>query len=261
MAVARLPVVLDDDVRVRLEDGDELLGGRHLLAVEHAALRLVEHPVHPRQKRAKLRREGFEDDDPGGSLDDASGVVPDYPRYAEQVAVLRHHVLATAMKLDHVGAPPCSASVIGEECAHRRLVLSDSVHQPRRDADAVPQQARIGRLMDGRIHDRRVAPDRAPPLDALLLRETDQDPVDRFPRLGPDPLHVGLEALVTRPVPEAQPHEGSEGRGILKVELQLPVAQAVDLLQQGDPQHLVPSAPISGRASRILAAICSSRVC
>jgi hypothetical protein len=40
VAVQRFASVLDDDVRMRLEDGDQLLGGRHRLSAEHATLRL-----------------------------------------------------------------------------------------------------------------------------------------------------------------------------------------------------------------------------
>ncbi len=117
------------------------------------------------------------------------------------------------------------------------------MHQPRRDPYAIPQQARIGRLVDGRVHHRRVAADRATLLDALVPCETDQDPVDRFPRLGLHPFHVGLQRLVTRSLFESKAHEGAEGDGILEVKLQLAIAQTVDLLEQRDPQHLVAAQP------------------
>ena len=37
--------------------------------------------------------------------------------------------------------------------------------------------------------------------------------------------------------------EGPEGRRVLEVELQLPVAETVDLLEQRDPQHLMATEP------------------
>ena len=64
--------------------------------------------------------------------------------------------------------------------------------------------------MDGRIHDGRVSADRATPLDPFLLGETDQDPMDCFPRFGPDPFHVGLQRLMARLFFEAEPYEGAK---------------------------------------------------
>ena len=84
-------------------------------------------------------------------------------------------------------------------------------------------------------HDGRIAANGATSLDPFLLGETDQDPVDRFPRLRLDPLHVGLQGLMARSLLEAKSHEGAEGVRVLQMELQLAVAQAMDLLEQRDP--------------------------
>ncbi|GEM_PF-5348582 len=63
--------------------------------------------------------------------------------------------------------------------------------------------------------------------------------MDRLPRRGLDPLHVVLKRLEARPLVEAEPHEAAEGGRVLEMELELPETEAMDLLQQSDPENLV----------------------
>ena len=93
--------------------------------------------------------------------------------------------------------------------------------------------------MDSGIYDGRITANRATPLDPFLLSEMDQDPMDRFPRFGPDPFHVRLQRLMARLFFEPESHEGAERIRVLQVEFQLAVAQAVNLLEQRGPQNLI----------------------
>jgi hypothetical protein len=57
---------------------------------------------------------------------------------------------------------------------------------------------------------------------------------------------------MARSIFESQTDEGAKGSRVLEMELQLPVAQAVDLLEQCDPEHLIavqPRAPSIASAS------------
>jgi len=78
-------------------------------------------------------------------------------------------------------------------------------------------------------------------LDALPVGEADQDAMDGLQGLGADALDVVLERLEARPLVEAETDEAAEGGGVLQVELELAVTQSVDLLEHGDPEHLVPA--------------------
>ena len=72
------------------------------------------------------------------------------------------------MELDRVRAPLCASRVIGKSFSERGLALGYPVHEASRDPHAIPQQARIRRLLDGCIHDRRIPANRATSLDLMI---------------------------------------------------------------------------------------------
>ncbi len=59
VAIERLSAILDQDVDVRLEDGDELLAGRHALAAQHATLGLVDDALRKAEEALELLAESF----------------------------------------------------------------------------------------------------------------------------------------------------------------------------------------------------------
>jgi hypothetical protein len=54
MTVVGVASVLANDVRMRLEDADDLLRGGHRLAVQDAAFGLLDHPLHQWKEVVKL---------------------------------------------------------------------------------------------------------------------------------------------------------------------------------------------------------------
>jgi hypothetical protein len=185
--------------------------------------------------------------DPFGLAEEEAGIVSDGFGHPDQIPVELAPVLAPAVELDRVGASLGAASMVRESRSKLGSSPSHPVHQPGDDPNAVPEQAGVGRCRDSDVDDGRVAPDGPTALDTFALGEVHQSSVDSLPGLRPDLLHVGLKRLMAGLLLEAQPHKAAERSRVLEMELELPVAQAMDLLEQRDPKDLV--ATESGPAS------------
>ena len=59
MPKVRVAPILDDEIGVGLEEGDDFLVGRHGLLLQDAARRLVDHLRDARQQRAELRAQAI----------------------------------------------------------------------------------------------------------------------------------------------------------------------------------------------------------
>ena len=159
--------------------------------------------------------------------------------HLNEVPIAAASILALPGELDLVSPSLGSARVIPEALAKRRTKLRHASKQPHHHADPIPQQGRVARLVDVALHHGGVPPDRLAPLDAFSPSHPDQDPMDGLPGLRANPLYVGLQRLEARPILEPEAHEAPEGRRVLQMKLELAVAQAMDLLEERNPEHLV----------------------
>ena len=87
-------------------------------------------------------------------LDGESGRLDDVLNHLHEVTVERHALLNLRGVLDREGSALSAAEMIGEG---KRGVLANLTQQAGEDADAVEQQARVGRLVDRRFDHGRVA--------------------------------------------------------------------------------------------------------
>ncbi len=108
------------------------------------------------------------------------------------------------------------------------------------NADAVPEERRIQRMVDVRLDHGRVRTHPAPVLNLLLLRIEQERLVDGFPRLGTNRADVGLKCrLLRRRRGRRQPAEGSKLKGVSEMKGQLVVAHVEHLLEEACPHDLL----------------------
>ena len=247
-----IPSLLDDDVRVVLEEGDDLLGGRDLLSLEHAPLGLVDD----------LAEDAYGPDEPAGELPAGEGV---FEGMALVVGELGDGGFGIALhQLRIVQEIPVGllayVILLGVEdghdpLLHHSLMVAELIaglgsellalgEPPGDDADAVGKEGRVRGMMDVGLHRGRVDPDRSAFL-YLLPRGILQDvPVDGLPRLFRDRLDVLLEDGLRGVLAHLEPGKAPEGIGVLQMEGKLLIRQFPVLLEDGASKHLLGGHPL-----------------
>jgi hypothetical protein len=123
------------------------------------------------------------------SLDGASRRLDGVLGHLHEISIEWHALLGLRGMLDRQRAALGPAQVVGEG----EIDVPASCTQPTsEDANAVEQQARVGRLVDRRLDHRRVAAQTLALFDPLLLRVLNEHPVHALEGLGAHPLEVAL---------------------------------------------------------------------
>lgn len=155
MAVIRGAAILHEDVGVRFEERDQLLGGGDGLAVEHAARGLVDHLRDAREQRGEMPAHAVPRGRRGQTLEvrqRAGGVSGHRLRELEELAVARAAPggpLRREMRNLHC-APlrAMEVPVIRGEPRPRLGLPQRALEHP----DGIEQETRIGRRMNGHGH-------------------------------------------------------------------------------------------------------------
>jgi hypothetical protein len=197
-------------VGMGLKNRIELLGGRNLFAVEHTAARLIDHTGSQATKvldlLARLRDRQIGDhvfaarfaglpkrrlcafDDLLGNTDELtvlSGLM--------LMALLWRHPLNLLHPTPRRSRP--ISETLDTPASQR---FGEAIDQTRNDANDIPQQGIIGRMMNVGLHHRGV--------DVQLLTVFQSEPdrglhhqiIDRLERLGREPSEAAVEGIVSR---------------------------------------------------------------
>ena len=171
---------------MRLEQADQLLAGRHRLAVKDAPLALGEDALDQRQIVAELGAPAL-GRDPGEVGQPFAGLLQRRLGGAgggDQLTIEPAPVVFAAAVLDRsrtlLGQPPAIAPLQCRRSRQRRSLPQ----QPRHDAHRIPQQRAVARLMHQRRGDRAVDPHRGAAFQLVLLGAGQHRPIDRLPGLA-----------------------------------------------------------------------------
>ena len=256
VAEERVAPVLDDDVGVILEDRHDLLGGRHLLTIDDAALGLTDDPFGQCHIALQLQKQTHrcrpvkpERPEP---LDRRAGRSQRFARVLDQIDVGAPTFIFLAGILDFDQAP-LGYPLVVMVSEPPRTQIPGSRLQSAQDPDTIVEQARIGRLVDVALDHRTVDSGRSPLFDLFFLGVTEHLLVDRFP----SPIRQGLDVLVEgrlfEPlVSDADAAKNPDALTVDQVKRQLLVAEAEESHDHGRPQHLLgahafgPSTAIAG---------------
>jgi hypothetical protein len=235
---------LDDDVRVGFKDGDELLRGGDLFAVDNPPVGLVddfpgEGDVVTQLLFESLREQTFERAEPlefTEGIGDSRGVVDGDPGRLQELPI-------QLLPLERLGRPELVSgllgdpSVVGADDPKRHLAALNVAGQ---DPDRVPELIRVPGLVYIGLDDGAVDADLAPLLDSRQPSLGEDDLMDPLKGLSPDLLDVLVEAGPLGGLVEgADAAEPAVAPGICQMEGQLLVAEAVHLLDEERPQGLL----------------------
>jgi hypothetical protein len=109
----------------------------------------------------------------------------------------------------------------------------------RQHANTIPQQIRIQRRVNVRLHDRRIHPYTRSILNFVVDGHTDNNPVDLFQRLVPDGLDTCCKNCFGWPLSEPQPTENAIAHRVGQVKSELSVTESVELLHKQRAQNLI----------------------
>jgi hypothetical protein len=115
------------------------------------------------------------------------------------------------------------------------------------DPDAILKKPGVCGIMNVTLNGRRVKPNRATFLHPLALSVVDDQPVDRLPAPGPQPLDVLLKGRYPGPLPHPKPGKSTKRLRILQMKGQLLIAQVAILLEDGTPKDLFGCHPLTTR--------------
>ena len=123
-------------------------------------------------------------------------------------------------------------------------VLVRPPEQPREHPHSVPQQARVRGCVHVRLHHRAVHPYLATPLHPPLRRVPKHRRPDGLERLGPHLLQILRQRRTRRRgLQRTEAAERPVAHRVREVELQLPVTEAIHLLEKKHTKNLIPAHP------------------
>lgn len=237
----RLPPVLDDDVGVRLEDRNDLFRGRHLFSVDHPApglihdldrhVHVVVHVVEQalRSDAVVLYQHRTRSDGIGRDLLAESDQLPVHlPLFLPipEVPNLFHPSFG-------------GTAMIDETTAVDQAKLFGADHQSRQYSNGIPEEARVGGMMDGVGHHGGIGARHSSFLDVFLRSIADDDPIDLLPRGGFDSTDVALQGCMAKRPGKGEPGEPAGRIGVRQVKGQFPVGAVEKPHQYGAAKHLL----------------------
>src|SRR5271165_3984251 len=199
-----------DQVGMGLEDRIDLLGVGNLLAAEHTAASLIDHPASQAAKVLDLLAR-LRDDEVGkhvlaarlaGVLEGRSRAFHDLRGNADEFAVcpgLLPLALPRRHPLDFVHPTPCRTRPISEPLDTPALqCCGEASDQARDNANHIPQQRVVGWMMNVRLHHRGVNPQLLPILQPTIDRRLHHQLIDCLERLGRQSIEAAVERIVSR---------------------------------------------------------------
>src|ERR1700752_3040524 len=206
----RLHLTALDEVRVGLKNRIELLDRWNLLAVEHTATRLINHPVSQATKVLDLLAH-LRDRQLGehifaarfaGPSERRSCAFDDLFSDADELAVrpgLTILALPCSHPLDLLHPPPRRSRSISEPLDTAALQrFGEATDQARDDANDIPQQRIVARMMNVSLHHRSVDTQLLTIFQSELDRRLHHQIIDRLERLGREPIEAAMERIVSR---------------------------------------------------------------
>src|SRR5712691_12284673 len=206
----RLHLTALDEVGVGLKNRIELLDSWNLLAVEYTAARLINHTVSETTKvldlLARLRDRQIGDHTFAarftGLPERCSCAFDDFLGNANEFAICRSLLLLAlpdGHPLDRLHPAPRRSRSIPEPLDTSALQrCGEATDQARDDANDIPQQRIVGRMMNVGLHHRGVDAQLLAVLQSELDRCLHHQIIDRLERLGREPIEAAMERIVSR---------------------------------------------------------------
>jgi hypothetical protein len=206
----RLHLAALDEVGMGLKNRIELLGRWNLLAVEHTAARLIRHTGSETTKvlnfLARLRDRQLGDHifaaRFAGLPERCSCTVDDFLGNTDELTVcpgLTILALPCGHPLDLLHPPPRRSRSISEPLdTPARKRCGEATDQARDDANDIPQQRIVGRMMNVGLHHRGVDTQLLAVFQSELDRRLHHQIIDRLERLGRQPIEAAVERIVSR---------------------------------------------------------------
>jgi hypothetical protein len=137
--------------------------------------------------------------------------------------------------------------MVGKPISRHRPKSSALNQKPSDDPNGILQKPGVCGIVDVTLNGRRVKPNRTTFLHPLGFSIADEQPIDRLPGTGPQPLDVLLKGRYSRPLPHPKPRKSTKRMRILQMEGQLLIAQIAILLQYGTSKDLLGRHPLTAR--------------
>ena len=237
---------------MRLEKAQQFLGEVRV-AAQDAGAGLRDHATDQRQHLLEVPREGEDQQqrrlrgdapDSGADLSHhALGLARGRARDRQQAPVAAHHLLA---RVTHTAARRPSdlqhparrrSAPVTHLAPHDAGRGLDALHRSGQHPHAVGQEARVGRIVDVRLRDRRVDPRRVPTDDTLLARHLHDSSVDRLHALGTDHAREADERLGVGNPLEVHPRQEPIDQARAHLALGVGKAPPLEPLEHEHPQR------------------------
>jgi hypothetical protein len=201
----RLHLAALDEVGMGFENRIELLDRWNLLAVEHTAARLISHTgvldllarLRDRQIGDHIFAARF-----AGPPERRSCTFDDLLGDADELTICPSLLLLALPRchsLDLLHPPPRRSRPISEPLDTPALQrCGEATDQAPDDANDIPQQRVVGRMMNVGLHHRGIDTQLLAVLQSELDRRLHHQIIDRLERLGREPIEAAVERIVSR---------------------------------------------------------------
>jgi hypothetical protein len=226
--------LIREDVGVRLEQADHLVGGGDRLAGENAALGLGDDLFDHRAIAGDLGPP--QGSRPGRGGGERLAGLPQIGEAVagdlEEIAIGGDALLPAAAIFDGAQALPGGAAMVTPGAVAAGAQPIGRLQQAHHHTHRIAQKAAVARRVDRRGGDGRIEPHHAAVLELVVAGARQQRPIDRLPGLAPDRADGLVQHRLLRAEAERQPREGAKRGGVFQMEGQFLVAQLAVLLEQ-----------------------------